>query len=418
MTNQLKQHDAIVAIFADHRDAENAVRKLASDGFDLTHFSIVGQGFHSDEKVVGFYNIGDRIKFWGKNGAFWGGIWSLFLGGIFLTVPAIGPVMVVGHLAAMVVAAVEGAVLVSGVSALGAALFSIGIPRDSVIQYEETIKTDKFLVIANGSADEMSRAKAILESSNPMQLHLHKNVNAQQGDETIHATAMHASYPPGTAPGSLQNYAHEDSRYFGTQNAEAPPTGNTFQDTMGEASHSSFTPDDVPNQELQDAQANLRIGSHNDIAAYRYGKEMHTEDKYHDCSWEEVQGRLKDGWEARATSASPWGQSENAVRRGWHSMSPDLDDDSYYRAHWNAIYANTASEGDYDDRVPAYLYGSEARRSEKYRSRNWHDVEGELEAEWAAHHAGQLSSWGNFKDAVKHGWNRASSGMDTKDAAL
>lgn len=183
MKNQLEQHDAVVAVFAHHRDAEDAVRKLAGSGFDMTHFSIVGQGFHSEEKVVGFYNIGDRIKFWGKNGAFWGGIWSLFVGGIFLTIPVIGPVMVLGHLAAMVVAAVEGAVLVGGLSALGAALFSIGIPKDSVIQYEETVKTDGFLVVAHGSADEMARSKAILESSNPTRIDLHENVKAQTGDE-------------------------------------------------------------------------------------------------------------------------------------------------------------------------------------------------------------------------------------------
>jgi carbonic anhydrase/acetyltransferase-like protein (isoleucine patch superfamily) len=123
--------------------------------------------------------MGDRIKFWGKNGAFWGGIWSLFFGGIFLTIPMIGPVMVLGHLAAIVVAAIEGAVLVGGLSALGAALFSIGIPKDSVIQYEKAVKTDGYLVVAHGSADEMAKSKAILESSNPTRIDLHENVRSQ-----------------------------------------------------------------------------------------------------------------------------------------------------------------------------------------------------------------------------------------------
>jgi hypothetical protein len=182
MKNQPEQIDSVVAVFVDHQDAEAAVHKLADSGFDMTHFSIVGQGYHSEEKVVGFYNTGDRIKFWGKNGAFWGGLWSLFFGGIFLTIPAIGPVMVLGHLAAMVVAAVEGAILVGGLSALGAALFSLGIPKDSVIQYEEAVKANGFLVVANGSTDEMARSKAILESSNPTRIYLHENVRGQTGD--------------------------------------------------------------------------------------------------------------------------------------------------------------------------------------------------------------------------------------------
>jgi hypothetical protein len=182
MTLQLDQHDAVVAVFAHHQDAEDAVRKLAGSGFDMTHFSIVGQGFHSEEKVVGFYNVGDRIKFWGKKGAFWGSLWSLFFGGIFLTIPAIGPVMVLGHLAAIVVAAAEGAILFGGLSALGAALVSIGIPKDSVLQYEQAVKADGFLVVANGGSDEMARSKAILESSNPASIDLHKNVKAHAGD--------------------------------------------------------------------------------------------------------------------------------------------------------------------------------------------------------------------------------------------
>lgn len=174
--------DAVVAVFTRHQDAEEAVRKLASGGFDMTHYSIVGQGFHSEEKVVGFYNMGDRIKFWGKNGAFWGGLWSLFFGGIFLTIPMVGPVMVLGHLAAMVVAAVEGAILFGGLSALGAALFSIGIPKDSVIEYEQAVKTDGFLVVGHGSADEVARSKAILQASNPTRVDVHENVKAQVSD--------------------------------------------------------------------------------------------------------------------------------------------------------------------------------------------------------------------------------------------
>ena len=188
MENESGKNSAVVAVFTRHQDAESAVRKLAGGGFDMTHYSIVGQGYHSEEKVVGFYNMGDRIKFWGKNGAFWGGIWSLFFGGVFLTIPVIGPVMVLGHLAAMVVAAVEGAILVGGVSALGAALFSIGIPKGSVIQYEQAVKTDGFLVVAHGSADEMARSKAILESNNPTRIDLHEDVESQ-GSVQQHAPA-------------------------------------------------------------------------------------------------------------------------------------------------------------------------------------------------------------------------------------
>lgn len=159
------------------------------------------------------------------------------------------------------------------------------------------------------------------------------------------------------------------------------------------------------------------VGSEDFMDAYRYGSEMRTKDKYRYCSWDEVEPFLKNDWQARATDTATWDGSRNAIRRGWSSTSPEIEDDRYFRAHWNAIYRNSVGEPEYDDRTPAYLYGSEARRSEKYRSHDWRDVEPDIEADWKARHAGQSSSWADFKDAVKHGWNRVRPEMDEKDGA-
>jgi len=159
----LAQNDTIIALFDDHSSAEEAVQKLMKSGFDAKSLSIVGKGFHSEETAIGFYNAGDRITFWGTRGAFWGGFWGLFFGGAMLTIPTVGPVVVVGYLTATLIAMVEGAALVGGISALGAALASIGIPKDSIVAYERAVKTDGFMVMAQGSAADVTRAKAILE---------------------------------------------------------------------------------------------------------------------------------------------------------------------------------------------------------------------------------------------------------------
>jgi hypothetical protein len=166
--------DTTIAVLPDHAAAEAAVKKLAQAGFDMKSLTIVGQGFHTEDKVVGFYNTGDRIKFWGSRGAFWGGFWGLFFIGAFIAVPAVGPVVVLGTLATAVMSAVEGAVVFGGLSALGAALFSIGIPKDSVIDYEAAIKADNFLVMAHGPAVDMARAKAILDTANPIRIDTHQ----------------------------------------------------------------------------------------------------------------------------------------------------------------------------------------------------------------------------------------------------
>ena len=169
----MTEPNSVVAVFPDHKSAEAAVKKLAGEGIDMKHLSVVGKGYHTDEHVVGFYNAGDRIKFWGANGAFWGGLWGWLAGGVFITATGVGPVVVVGYLAAVVISAIEGAVVVGGLSALGAALFSIGIPKDSIVAYETDLKADKFLVMARGPADEMARAKSILATFKPARVNDH-----------------------------------------------------------------------------------------------------------------------------------------------------------------------------------------------------------------------------------------------------
>jgi hypothetical protein len=174
----MEKIDSVVAVFADHDAAEAAVKKLAAAGFELKNLSVVGKGYHSEEKVTGFYNTGDRVKFWGSRGAFWGGFWGLFFGGLFLTVPVIGHVVVLGYLAAVAISGLENAILVGGLSALGAALYSIGIPKDSVLAYESAVKTDDFLVMAHGPAEDIARAKTILGTTNPKRIDVHASPEA------------------------------------------------------------------------------------------------------------------------------------------------------------------------------------------------------------------------------------------------
>ena len=176
----MENNDAVVAVFTDHHAAETTVKQLTAAGFEMKNLSVVGKGYHTEEKVVGFYNVGDRIKFWGTRGAFWGGLWGLFFGGLFMVIPVVGHVIVLGYLAVVALSGIESAVVVGGLSALGAALYSIGVPKDSVLQYEPAVKADGFLVMAHGTAAEMARAKAILGTANPSRLDLHKGVKAAE----------------------------------------------------------------------------------------------------------------------------------------------------------------------------------------------------------------------------------------------
>jgi uncharacterized membrane protein len=170
----MSEMNSVVAIFESHNQAEDAVRDLQKSGIDMKKLSIVGKDYHTDEQVVGYYTAGDRVMYWGTLGAFWGGLWGLLFGSALFLIPGVGPLLVAGPLAGWIVGALEGVVVGGGFGALGAALASIGIPENSILQYEASLKAGKFLLILHATPQEVERAKDRLD-------------NTQATETTIHA---------------------------------------------------------------------------------------------------------------------------------------------------------------------------------------------------------------------------------------
>jgi hypothetical protein len=161
---------ATIAVFAGHEKAESAIRSLQNAGIDMKKLSIVGKDFHTEEHALGFYNLGDRMKFWGKLGAFWGSVTAMLFGSALLFIPVVGHLIVLGPLASTFVELLEGAALGGSAGLFGGALFSIGIPKDSVVKYEREVKAGRFLVVAQGSAAEVETARGLLAKQSPMDL--------------------------------------------------------------------------------------------------------------------------------------------------------------------------------------------------------------------------------------------------------
>lgn len=173
MTQIDSSESSVVAVYPQHSDAENAVNLLKKGNFNIKQLAIVGQGYHTEDQVIGYYTTGDRMKHWGKTGAFWGGLWGMLLGSAFFLIPGVGPVVVAGSAVAWIVGALESAVVVGGLSALGAGLFSIGIPKDSALKYESSVKAGKYVLIAHGTAEEAATARRILASTAAEEVNVH-----------------------------------------------------------------------------------------------------------------------------------------------------------------------------------------------------------------------------------------------------
>ena len=142
---------------------------MSKGGFDVKKLSLVGKGYHSEEHPIGFYTAGDRIKAWGGTGAFWGGIWGLLIAPAVFFLPGFGLIAMAGPVVSVLLGALEGAVVVGGASALGAALTTIGVPKNQAIKYETAVKADKYVLIVHGGAEEAATARSILTGNNALE---------------------------------------------------------------------------------------------------------------------------------------------------------------------------------------------------------------------------------------------------------
>jgi hypothetical protein len=152
------------------------------------------------------------------------------------------------------------------------------------------------------SDSEAERAAGIIGRFGPAGIEeQHDQPEQPATGDYLPGVAAIGTYPPGTAPGSLQ-YRTLDDRYFGTQNATSPPTGNTYQDSMG-----AGTPWRQPDEDR----------------AYRYGKNMGASDSYRDRSWDEIESSLQSDWERHHATgeSSAWHRIREAVRRGWERVT-------------------------------------------------------------------------------------------------
>ncbi len=146
----------VVAVFESHDQVENAIRQLQNDGFDLTELSIVGKDHFPEEHVAGYFTAaGNRMLDWGKLVACWGSFW----------VPGVGRLFVAGPFVLWITDALQQQAAVGRASALDVALSSIGIPKNSVIQYEAKVKNGKLLLVLHGTDDEVEHAKDLLDQT-------------------------------------------------------------------------------------------------------------------------------------------------------------------------------------------------------------------------------------------------------------
>lgn len=108
----------VIAVYPDHTSAEDAVRRLQTEGIPTRN----------------------------------------------LILPGIGSMVIAGPLAAAVLGGFEGARAGAALGGLAGALVGLGIPEDKAIRYETKVKAGQFVVALGGERHQTERVKSMFRA--------------------------------------------------------------------------------------------------------------------------------------------------------------------------------------------------------------------------------------------------------------
>lgn len=169
----MEELNATVGVYKTHDTAVEAVSTLNKAGFPMKKVSIIGKELERIEDIKGYYTWKDPAKTGAGIGAFWGSLFGILIGVGFVIIPGIGGVFVAGSLAAVLLGGVEGAVLGTASGGIFGALLGLGIGKDKVLKYQESLKAGQYLVIAHGNKEEVNKAREVLEVGEVSNLEVH-----------------------------------------------------------------------------------------------------------------------------------------------------------------------------------------------------------------------------------------------------
>ena len=160
-----------VAIYANHDQADEAFSRLQAEGSNMDILSFVGRDYWKD--MVGSRNAGERFLYRGNQGPFWERLWSILRGwGVFWFFEN-GPVLVAGPLVRTIVATQEEGNGNGHKRGFEAGLFGIGIPKESLVQYEKALMNNQILVFIQGTLREINHAQDVLNETRAINHTIH-----------------------------------------------------------------------------------------------------------------------------------------------------------------------------------------------------------------------------------------------------
>jgi hypothetical protein len=154
-----------IGTFPNRREAEEALDRLRASGFSMDKVSVLAKDADRSERIGGA-EVKDRGDNESQEGAGIGAVTGTVLGGIggllvgleALIIPGVGPFLAAGTIATTLAGAGIGA----AAGGIIGALTGLGIPEEDARGYSEQVDRGDYLVMVEGSLDDIDRAGSSL----------------------------------------------------------------------------------------------------------------------------------------------------------------------------------------------------------------------------------------------------------------
>jgi uncharacterized protein (TIGR02271 family) len=383
----------------------NSISLIANDA-DQRYASQVDQDVEMDDTAKGA-GIGAAI----------GGLGGLLLGLGALAIPGIGPVVAAGP----IVAALTGAGIGAVTGGIIGALVDLGIPEESAHVYAESVRRGNILVAAQVADDRVDAATRIMEREGLIDIERESTSWRSSGwsrfddsDSYSSSTIDQRRMPVGSTKRTADNLDDDTIEVI----EEEMQVGKRAVETGGVRlkSHVREVPveEDVhlrqEHVEVERRPVN-RPATTADLNAFREGtvevretqeeaviaKDARVVEEVHvRKDVEDRTEKVRDTVRRTEVEVEQLGRND---RVGSGNTTYEVYDPDF-RSHFKTAYSGA---GNFDRYQPAYQYGYTLATDNRYRGRNWRDVEPEARRAWDAQNQ---NSWEDFKDAVQYSWDK------------
>ncbi len=167
----LNQYKRAVGVFTNRQDAEYALNELRDSGFFMDAVSVVVRDADQKDNIAGAEvqkQVGNKSDEGAVTGVVaggaLGGLAGLLVGLGTLAIPGVGPVMLAGATATLIATTISGGAIGAISGSIIGALIGLGIPEARARVYNERVVRGEYLVIIDGTIDNIALATTILMS--------------------------------------------------------------------------------------------------------------------------------------------------------------------------------------------------------------------------------------------------------------